>query len=74
MPKCDFNKVALLCNFIEITLRHGCSPLNFLHIFRAPFTKNTSGWLLLNDTTPVFNSDTLTAKSFSVSTGHTFLH
>ena len=24
MPKCDFNKVA--SNFIEITLRHGCSP------------------------------------------------
>ena len=27
MPKCDF------------TLRHGCSPVNSLHIFRAPFTK-----------------------------------
>ena len=36
-PKCDFNKVAL---------RHGCS-LNLLHIFRTPFLKNTSGWLLL---------------------------
>ena len=24
MLKCDFNKVALLCNFIEITLQHGC--------------------------------------------------
>ena len=33
-------------NFIEITLRHGCSPVNFLHIFRTPFSKNTSGWLL----------------------------
>ena len=29
-------------NFIEITLRHGCSPLNLLHIFRIPFPKNTS--------------------------------
>ena len=38
MPKCDF---------IEITLRYGCSPVNLLHIFRAPFSKNTSGWLLL---------------------------
>ena len=35
-------------NFIEITVRHGCSPVNLLHIFRTPFSKNTSGWLLLN--------------------------
>ena len=34
-------------NFIEITLRHGCSPVNLLHIFRTPFFKNISGWLLL---------------------------
>ena len=39
--------IKLLCNFIEITHRHGCSPLNLLHIFRIPFFKNTSGWLLL---------------------------
>ena len=32
MSKCDFNKVALKL-YIEITLRHGCSPVNFLHIF-----------------------------------------
>ena len=31
----------------EITLWHGCSPVNLLHIFRTPFTKNTSGGLLL---------------------------
>ena len=35
-------------NFIEITLRDGCSPVNLLHIFRTHFSKNTSGWLLLN--------------------------
>ena len=35
-------------NFIEITLQHGCSPVNLLHIFRTPFPKNTSGRLLLN--------------------------
>ena len=35
-------------NFIEITLRHGCSPVNLLHIFRTLFPKNTSGWLLLS--------------------------
>ena len=40
MPKCDFNKVAK-------QLRHGCSPLNLLHIFRTLFLKNTSGGLLL---------------------------
>ena len=29
--------VKLVCNFIEITFQHGCSPVNLLHIFRAPF-------------------------------------
>ena len=29
-------------------LRHACSPVNLLHIFRTPFPKNTSGWLLLD--------------------------
>ena len=37
----------MLCNFIEITFRHRCSAVNLLHIFRAPFLKNTSGRLLL---------------------------
>ena len=32
MPKCD-----LQSNFIEITLRPVCSPVNLLHIFRTPF-------------------------------------
>ena len=40
--------IKLLCNFFEITLRYGCYPVNLLHIFGTPFTKNTSGWLLLN--------------------------
>ena len=35
--------------FIETTLRHECSPVNLLHIFRTPFTKNTSGRLLLDN-------------------------
>ena len=34
-------------NFIEIVLRHGCSPVNLLHIFRTPFSGSTTGWLLL---------------------------
>ena len=37
----------MLCNFIEITLRHGCSPINLLQIFRTPFPTKTSGGLLL---------------------------
>ena len=34
-------------NFIEITLRHRCSPVTLLHIFRTPFLNNAFGWLLL---------------------------
>ena len=34
--------IKLQSNFIEITLRHGCSPVNLVHIFRTPFTNNTS--------------------------------
>ena len=37
----------LQSNFIEITLWHGCSPVNLLHIFRAYFPKTTPGWPLL---------------------------
>ena len=33
---------------IHAKVRFGCSPVNLLHIFRATFLKNTSGWLLLN--------------------------
>ena len=36
-----------LCNFMEITIRHGCSPVKLLYIFRTPFYNNTSGRLLL---------------------------
>ena len=37
----------LLSNFIEITLLHGCSPVNLLHIFRTAFPENTSGEIFL---------------------------
>ena len=37
----------MLCKFIEIALRHGCSPVNLLHILRTPFPKNISRRLLL---------------------------
>ena len=41
--------IKLLGDFIEIALRHGCSPVNLLHILRTPFPRNTSGWLHLNE-------------------------
>ena len=37
----------LPCNFSEIELRHGCSTVNLVLIFRTPFPKNTSGRRLL---------------------------
>ena len=48
----------LLCNFIEITFWHGCSPVNLLHICRSPFYKNSSGGLPLH----IFKSQVLLAK------------
>ena len=39
--------IKLQNNFIETTLRKGCCPVNLLHIFKTPFLKNTSEWLLL---------------------------
>ena len=55
---CGSREIFLLChvtscdimraNFIEITLRHKCSAVNLLHIFRTLFLKKTSGWLLLS--------------------------
>ena len=44
MPKC------MQSNCIEITFRHGCSPVNLLHIFRTLLLRNTSGQLLLTIT------------------------
>ena len=41
-------KLILIKLLIQITLRHGCSPVNLLHIFRTPFLKNTPGRLLLD--------------------------
>ena len=34
--------------YSKITLRHGCSTVNLLHIFRTTFPKNTSEGLLLD--------------------------
>ena len=38
--------IKLQNNFIGIALRHGCSPVNLLNIFRTPFYKNRSEGLL----------------------------
>ena len=46
MPKYDFTKVAKL--LFEITLQHGCSPVDLLHTFRALFPRNTSVAMLLS--------------------------
>ena len=52
-----FDKYEKVCSFLWIcskilvsaiiTLRHGCSPINLLHIFRTPFPTITSERLLL---------------------------
>ena len=50
MPKSGFNKVAssfIEISFIEIFSAWKCSPVNLLHIFRTPFSKNTSGRLFV---------------------------
>ena len=39
--------IKLQSSFIKITHRYGCSPVNLLHFFGTPFTKNASGRLLL---------------------------
>ena len=49
--------VKMLCNFIEITLWHGCSPTTLLYVFRTPFPKNTSGRLLLKILIKLKNSN-----------------
>ena len=41
--------IKLQSNYIEITLRHWCFPVSLLYILRAPFPKNTSVGLLLNE-------------------------
>ena len=51
--------IILQNNFIEITLWHGCSPVNLLHVFWILFYKNTSGRLLLFFTTYVLLSSSI---------------
>ena len=46
-PKCDFNKVAKQLYWNRVSA--WVFSVNLLHIFRAPFPRDTSGWLLLNN-------------------------
>ena len=43
---------AISISFIEIALRHGCSPATLLHIFRTPFPRRTplSGCFWIKET------------------------
>ena len=45
---------------LEITLVHGCSPVELLHIFRTCVSKNTSYGLLYNQSW----ADVLTLRLF----------
>ena len=56
--------IKLLWNFIEIAFRHWCSLVNLLDIFRTPFLKNTSVWLLLNSDKKVVK---LSSKKYTAS-------
>ena len=48
IQRCSWEKVIWKhAYFIKIVLRHGCSPVNLLHIFRTSFFKINSGRLLL---------------------------
>ena len=40
--------IKLQSNIIEIALRHMCSPVNLLHIFRTPFSKEHL-WMAVSD-------------------------
>ena len=51
--------IKLLWNFIEITRRRGCSPVNLLHFLRIPIPKNTFEGLLPYKTSFSWNESVL---------------
>ena len=55
-PYRSATSIKLQSNCIEITLWHGCSPVNWLHLFRTPFPRNTSVCLLLRFTEEILYS------------------
>ena len=52
--------IKLLCNFIEIALRHGCSPVNLLPIFKNTFSKEH---LWVTASVPTFTGQTRKATN-----------
>ena len=58
--------IKLQSKFIEIAPRHGCSLVNLLHIFRTPFSNNTSGRLFLKGPKTINRNTPLRIKSFIV--------
>ena len=58
--------IKLESDFIEIALRHGCSPVNMVHIFRTPFPKSTYGGLLLSILSKTKNKTFLSFKSLLI--------
>ena len=53
-------------NFIEITLRHGFSRVNLLHIFRIASPKNSFGGLFLGYALTLFFSKILYQTTFNL--------
>ena len=54
-PCRSVSSVKLQTNFIEITVPHGCFPVNLLHICRNAVLTNTYGELLLQICVPYFS-------------------
>ena len=45
--------IKLRNNFVEVTLRHRCSPVNLMHVFRTPFSTNFIETTLWRGCSPV---------------------
>ena len=58
--------INLQSNFIEITLRHECSPVNLLHIFTTPFPGSTTVWLLLKFNKNVYSKISSKSELFEI--------
>ena len=50
--------IKLLCSFIEIKLRHGCSPVNLLRILKQFYWNHTPAWVLLHIFRTIFLKNT----------------
>ena len=58
--------IKLQSNFIEIALRYACSPVNLLQLFRTPFPRNTSGWLLLHHIRYIIQNKLLSKRGLRI--------